>query len=105
MTADEMSLNNYGEFGEPIARRELNLKATGAPVLVDLAAPRMHALGWVCPYRITGIGDEPITGSMAGVDSMQALQNGMMILDAMLQSTGAAVTFDGGDPGLKITLG
>ncbi|MEG8177234.1 hypothetical protein GZH49_01650 [Nocardia terpenica] len=96
-----IDLNDYGEFGDPIATRELISGETGGPVVVDIGAPRPHPAGWVCPYRITGIESEPITRGVPGVDSMQALQDAVLIVGDVLASTGHPVTFHGGEPGLR----
>lgn len=98
-----IDLNDYGEFGEPIATRELTSGVTGGLVIVDIGAPRRHQAGlWLCPYRITGIQDDPITGSIAGIDSMQALQDAVLIVGDVLASTGHPVTFHGeDDPGFR----
>lgn len=71
------AFRDYGDFGAPIATRELTSGVTGDPVMVELGAPRPYPSNrmWVCPYRITGIDAEPITGALAGVDSMQASQH------------------------------
>jgi len=96
-----MTLPNFGPFGDPIATRELTSAATGTTVIVDIGVPRPYPENgmWVCPYRITGIEAAPIAGSIAGVDSMQALQQCVSVIGDVLAATGHPVTFHGGDPG------
>jgi hypothetical protein len=67
------------ELGEIVAERRIEGVAPDGSrfeVVIRFGAPRPDPLSsngdWVCPHRITGLGDEE-TGAAYGVDSLQAL--------------------------------
>lgn len=98
---------DFGEFGTPIAERDLEA-ATGGRVHLEVSSPRPHPdpeladLWWFCGYRITGLGPEPILTVVAGGDSLAALQNALVMIGSELQGIGEPLTWHGGDPQLEL---
>lgn len=102
-----------GEFGQPIAFRELISAEHGGAVLVEIGAPRavhrtvqpgIEVDEWLCPWRITGLSDEPRVAVGAGLDSMQALQAALILSAADLEGFDHTVTWHGGNPDLALAL-
>ncbi|WP_067722842.1 DUF6968 family protein [Nocardia yamanashiensis] len=103
-----------GEFGDPIAVRELISAEHGGTVLVEIGAPRkvtrklpnsdLTVDEWLCPWRITGLSDSPRVAVSAGLDSMQALQSAMILAAADLEGFKHPVTWHGGSPDLTLAL-
>ncbi|MFE3195417.1 DUF6968 family protein [Nocardia sp. NPDC059240] len=95
---------DVGPFGEPIVTRTLTSEVHGGPVIVAIGKPRLHPTNgrtWLCPWRIEGLDEEPLTGSPAiGVDGWQALNAAIRYVDAALEGTGHPVSFNGGPPSL-----
>lgn len=89
------TFDGVGEFGEPVATRELESQQHGEPVTVAIGKPRPDSNRdgiWLCPWRIDGIGETWATGNPGrGVDSWQALESAMTIAMAALEGSGHPV--------------
>ncbi|GAM45468.1 DUF6968 family protein [Nocardia seriolae] len=89
------TFDGVGEFGEPIATRELVSEDHGGSVVVALGAPRPDPDRdgiWLCPWRIDGIGETWATGNPGrGTDSWQALTSAITIAMAALEGSGHPV--------------
>ena len=77
-------------LGEVLASRTVRFQpAVGAAVdvVVSLGMPVSDDDGrdWVCPFQISGIGDEPVRG-VFGIDKMQALVLALHVLPTELRA-------------------
>jgi hypothetical protein len=67
-----------------IAKRELERRGGGEPVVVRIGRPAEDPEGdWYCPVQITGVGDDTVYKAF-GADSMQALVLALQMLRARL---------------------
>jgi hypothetical protein len=75
-------------IGQEIASRRLILKCgevtTQVLVRIGLPYPVQDQLSFHCPFEITGFGERRL-GYAVGVDAIQALQLGMIMVDADLE--------------------
>ena len=86
---------------EVIAERLFDIEHEGAqaPLTVSLAKPfPIEAGGWVCAYRIAGLGRTHVT-PVGGGDSVHAIQLAMHMVNTQLtnMSRHHKITFMGGD--------
>ncbi len=87
------------ESEHPIAERRYQYR--GRQILAVLYAPRMTARerrAWDCTYEISGL-DRELRGTVQGVDALQALSQGMQALRLRLESLGAGLLWQPGQPG------
>lgn len=96
-----------GEFGEPIATREL-VGPTG-PVFIEVGAPRAHpdpevSNVWLCPIRTSGIDEGPRENVAVGVDSMGALQDALLMLSVQLDAETVPLSWPLGEGDTQMTL-
>ena len=81
-----------------IASRRLTLVPSGRPVDIELDAPVLRRTGgWVCAYRIRGIG-RVRAGRAQGEDALQALQLAVSAMRRALEPFAAQLTWTG-EPG------
>ena len=91
------------QLGEVMAERRLERAGEGAePVVVRIGRPVEDLDGdWVCPFQITGRGDDTVYAA-AGIDSVQALVLGLQMIRAQLDDharTHPLTWLDGSDLG------
>jgi len=76
-------------LGQVIASRSLRYQprsgeAVDLTVTVGIPTRAPDGRAWICPFQITGIGDEPVK-AIFGADAMQALILALHILPTELQ--------------------
>lgn len=95
------------EIAETIAVRDLYLTDTQGSkrkvqVLIGKPEPFPESEGYYCPFQIVGIGSEKLKYA-AGIDAVQALQLGMVMIGAALQflnkEIGGSLQWEGNDQG------
>lgn len=86
---------------ELIAERRLWVE--GEPdkaVILRIGKPRPDPKGdWVCPVHVQGLLNDTQQQSGYGVDAVQALMNALEAARYMLDRSGLALTWSGGEPG------
>lgn len=83
----------------PIAERIYQYR--GTELLAVLYAPRLTTRdlsSWDCRYEIRGL-DRDLRGTVQGVDSLQALGQGLQAIRLCLESLGAGLLWHRGQPG------
>jgi hypothetical protein len=95
-----MASNNIPFLDDPIADRQLSV--VGEPdkiVRVTIGRPHPDPRGdWICPVHVQGLGDAQQQAGF-GVDAVQALLNAFEAVRYMLDESGLALTWVGGESG------